>query len=504
MTGFDTTTYMLDLPKADAEHIDTALFLFREVASEVKFDPAAVDRERGVILGEERARDNFQFHQVVDMLGFQVPQTPYPNRLPIGVDAVLKTASADTIRNLYHRYYRPENATLVFVGDADPGRGRGQDQEELRRLAGRRAPQALRSRAARSTWRVPPRSTPSSIPPSRRRSITPIARPWKDPADTLADRQHKIVEAVATAMFNRRLQKLTNLPGSPLLGGGMETDEERDAGRMTTVTLVAKDGDWKDALTAAEQEIRRGRRARLHRGRAQDRDRRDDRRPPRRRRAGGYADEQVARRTPSSRVVGRDKFVTTPEVQVRRIRCDRQDAHPGGSQRRLPRAVDRQRAADPRQRQAGHPDRSSSPRPSTPAAPSPSRRPRTAPRRPSPTTASARPARSPADTRIADLGVRTVRFANNVRLNIKKTDFEAGKVRFLVRLGDGMLDLPKDQPGLAPMMTHDLGRWRPEEALARRSQGAARRQGRQRRHKRHRRCLRRDGAPRLRRISRCR
>ncbi len=59
-TGFDATTYMLDLPKADAEHIDTALFLFREVASETKFDPAAVDRERGVILGEERARDNFQ------------------------------------------------------------------------------------------------------------------------------------------------------------------------------------------------------------------------------------------------------------------------------------------------------------------------------------------------------------------------------------------------------------------------------------------------------------
>ena len=57
------------------------------------------------------------------------------------------------------------------------------------------------------------------------------------------------------------------------------------------------------------------------------------------------------------------------------------------------------------------------------------------------------------DRRNADLGVRTVRFANNVRLNIKKTDFEAGKVRFIVRLGDGILDLPKNEPGLAPMMT---------------------------------------------------
>ena len=57
------------------------------------------------------------------------------------------------------------------------------------------------------------------------------------------------------------------------------------------------------------------------------------------------------------------------------------------------------------------------------------------------------------DKHIDDLGIRTIRFANNVRLNIKKTDFEAGKVRFMVRLGDGMLDLPKDEPGLAPMLT---------------------------------------------------
>ena len=56
------------------------------------------------------------------------------------------------------------------------------------------------------------------------------------------------------------------------------------------------------------------------------------------------------------------------------------------------------------------------------------------------------------DKRVADLGLRTLRFANNVKLNIKKTDFEAGKVRFLVRMGDGVLDLPRNEPGLASMM----------------------------------------------------
>ena len=48
-TDFDNTTYMLDLPKVDTEHLDTAMFLLREVASELKIDPAAVDRERFTI-----------------------------------------------------------------------------------------------------------------------------------------------------------------------------------------------------------------------------------------------------------------------------------------------------------------------------------------------------------------------------------------------------------------------------------------------------------------------
>jgi zinc protease len=120
MTGFDQTVYMLDLPKADDEHLDTAMMLMREVASEVKFDPAAVDRERGVILGERRVRDTYQLHQVIDQIGFQLPRAPYANRLPIGTETVLKTAPAARIKNLYQRYYRPENATFVFVGDADP------------------------------------------------------------------------------------------------------------------------------------------------------------------------------------------------------------------------------------------------------------------------------------------------------------------------------------------------------------------------------------------------
>jgi zinc protease len=449
-TGFDTTTYMLELPKADAEHIDTAMFLFREVASEIKFEPAAVDRERGVILGEERARDNFQLHQVVDMLGFQIPDTPYPKRLPIGVDAVLKTASADTIRNLYHRYYRPENATLVFVGDADPAVVEAKIKKAFGDWKDQGSAGAPLPRGKVDLAR--PESFDTFIDPAVATSVNyTIARPWEDPADTLAERRKETIKGLATAMFNRRLQKLVNTPGSTLLGGGMGADEEKDAALMTTIGLAAKDGAWKDALTTVEQEVRRA----LEHGftaselKIQVADTTG---------ALKAAAEQQDTRTNRAlagailSTVGNDDFVTTPKFRAAEFESIAKTV-----------TVPQINAAfrllwtgsAPLIHVSAKQDISTE---QLAAAFKASRAVAVAAPKDNATQAFAyqsfgNPGTVATDTRIADLGVRTVRFANNVRLNIKKTDFEKGMVRFLVRLGDGILDLPKDEPGLASMLT---------------------------------------------------
>src|SRR5690606_18312121 len=52
-------------------------------------------------------------------------------------------------------------------------------------------------------------------------------------------------------------------------------------------------------------------------------------------------------------------------------------------------------------------------------------------------------------TEVADLGITLVSFKNGVRLNLKRTDFEAGAIALRARVGAGQLTEPKDQPGLA-------------------------------------------------------
>jgi zinc protease len=118
--GFDETIYKLDLPNASDDLIDTGLMLMRETGGELTIDPAAVDRERGIILSERRARDTYQLRSLIDQLDFQMKGMKVANRIPVGTEEVIKTAPPARLRDLYERYYRPERATLVMVGDFDP------------------------------------------------------------------------------------------------------------------------------------------------------------------------------------------------------------------------------------------------------------------------------------------------------------------------------------------------------------------------------------------------
>ena len=57
---------------------------------------------------------------------------------------------------------------------------------------------------------------------------------------------------------------------------------------------------------------------------------------------------------------------------------------------------------------------------------------------------------------IIDLGVTQIRFANNVRVNLKVTDFEDETIHVKARIGGGRLTEPKDKPGLGIFLWQNL------------------------------------------------
>ena len=118
-TSFDQTAYTLNLPNTTDEVVETSLFVLRETASELLFDAAAVDAERGVIVGEERTRDVPGLRAAKAQFAFLAPGQRLADRFPIGDLNIIRTAPRDEFVDFYRKYYRPERATMIAVGDFD-------------------------------------------------------------------------------------------------------------------------------------------------------------------------------------------------------------------------------------------------------------------------------------------------------------------------------------------------------------------------------------------------
>ena len=445
-TGFDETIYQLDLPNASDDLINTGLMLMRETGGELAIDPTAVDRERGIILSERRARDTYQLRNLIDQLDFQMQGMKVASRLPVGTEEVIKTAPAARLRDLYDRYYRPERATLVMVGDFDPAAVEAKIKARFGDWKGRGAAGANPDIGTIDYQRAA--AADDFIDPAIQDSVTLAAfKPWVDEADTKAKRARTLAEDVGEAIVNRRLAKLALNEDSPILGGYFSEAAGWKVFDQVTVGAVAKEGAWQEALALIEQEQRR---AIEH----------------------GFTQAEVAEQLATRRTALRNAVagVTTrrsdalADTLIAAAKGDFVFARPETSQALFEATAPSLSAAAVtaafRKRMEGF---------SAPLA-------RVSAKKPidggtdailaalrssaqvavaAPTEAAnaafaydnfGTPGRIVSDDRIEDLGIRRVRFANNVMLNIKKTDFQKDRVMLSLRVDGGNLLATRDDP----------------------------------------------------------
>lgn len=444
-TGFDSTVYMLDLPRNDPALLDIALMLMRETASELTFDAEAVARERGVVLAERRDRMTWQFRNLEDQLNFINPGSRYTQRLPIGTEQALNAATTEHLRQFWRREYVPAQTTLVIVGDFAP------DAVEA----------AIRARF--SNWQAAPAEPqpdagPIDFADSRRtdiyldpamteRVIASRHGPWIDGPDSIAQRREEVLRQIGYAIVNRRLLRITRQPDPPFRGAGLGTARIFKEGRTTNLIVDTVDGKWQPGLTAAVAEYRRALR-------------------------DGFTAAEVAEQVANIRNAQRNEAQLADtrsnsalmQAVFALLRDDRVPTPPQGSLERLeafipqitPQAVlsalkrEAVPLADPLLRFQGK------------AAPTGGEK---ALRAAWDAAMHARIARTgevaaatfaytdfgtpgavASDTREPLLGIRTVRFANGVRLNLKRTEIERDRVLVQVEIDGGDRLATRDSP----------------------------------------------------------
>lgn len=117
MTSQDWTTYFETLP---ADRIDLALAFEADRMVNTVIDADEVDAERTVILSEREGSENSYFYlltEEVQAAAFRVHS--YHNPI-IGWKTDLHQITRDDLQQHYQRYYAPNNAVIVMVGDINP------------------------------------------------------------------------------------------------------------------------------------------------------------------------------------------------------------------------------------------------------------------------------------------------------------------------------------------------------------------------------------------------
>ncbi len=254
-TDFAETVYRLDLPHTDAETVDTSLMLLRETASNLTIEQSAMDRERGVVMSEERTRDTPGYRVFMQRLGFFLPGQRPPQRAPIGKVDILKSAAASSIRAFYETWYRPDRTVLVAVGDFDVDAMEAKIRARFGDWRSAGAPGAAPdlgavARRGAAAKLVVETGAPASL------QIAWISPP-RLARDTTAERRKDIIEQLGFQVLNRRYSRLARAAEPPFIGAVAFKSEQYDAADVVMTAANTETDDWRKALSAMEQEQRR-------------------------------------------------------------------------------------------------------------------------------------------------------------------------------------------------------------------------------------------------------
>jgi zinc protease len=118
-TSFDETVYQLPMPTEDPAMFGKGLNIMRDWAQEALLDPGEIEKERGVVLEEERLGKGSKDRMSRQYFPMLLNHARYADRLPIGKDFVLTKFKPQVIGRFYKDWYRPDLQALIIVGDVN-------------------------------------------------------------------------------------------------------------------------------------------------------------------------------------------------------------------------------------------------------------------------------------------------------------------------------------------------------------------------------------------------
>lgn len=256
-TSFAETVFMLDLPSDKPEIVQKGLTAFADFAGGLTLDPAAIDKERGVVIEEWRGGLGASSRIRDKQIPVLYYHSRYAERLPIGKPDIIRTFPPARLRAFYDTFYRPERMALIAVGDIDPAALESAISATFGGLKDRTPPPPSRN------VQVPlPKETLYSIvtdPEVTRSSVSLVRKRPREREVKVADYRRDMVERFFEQMLNDRFDELARRRDAKFLGAGMGGGPMSRDVESVSLGASVQNGRIVDGLTAIALEAKRAR-----------------------------------------------------------------------------------------------------------------------------------------------------------------------------------------------------------------------------------------------------
>jgi zinc protease len=254
-TSFDETVYQLQIPTENRAVLDRSLLIMEDWAHNVSFEPAAVEKERGVVLEEWRLGLGAESRLRDAQMPILLKGARYADRSPIGRPEIIQNVTPARLRQFYADWYRPDLMAVIAVGDFDPAAVEPMIVSHFDRIP---APVAPRSRPIYS---VPAHTdTLYSLNADREATATTVNVFSVTPAGdqrTVGNYRQQMVERLFARLLSARLDEVAHGPNAPFLAAQTNRGLFVRSAVVTTVVAVVPDGGAERGLAALFDETER-------------------------------------------------------------------------------------------------------------------------------------------------------------------------------------------------------------------------------------------------------
>lgn len=252
-TSTTQTVFKIDLPNATPQTLDESFKLLSGMMEAPNLSESDIRTEVPIVLAEKRERGGTQadvMNALREMLAYGQPLADHAT---IGTEATLEGAHQDAVRAFHDRWYRPENAAIIVSGDIDPRLSAALIQKWFGdwQGVGPHVPAPDFGEPAAPIGGDPANPVTYArvlVEPDTPRTLTmAVVRPWHEKQDTIVYNQGLMIDQVAQAIINRRLEARARAGASYLTASVSQQNESRSVDG-TFVSIQPIDHNWQAAL----------------------------------------------------------------------------------------------------------------------------------------------------------------------------------------------------------------------------------------------------------------